>query len=1002
MNSPLRRLSSRSRVLVAVVLLTASVVAARAIAMRVRDRHAPVGVARTAPRVPAPIHTRPVRFERAVFRHLPAVATSSADADGRALAALVGARSPSAPDVVSAPRSRRASRAETGYFPAKVEAGPSVDVARPVAPRSIQVLAVPVPAAVSRRDPAAWRVLPTGRADVLSDGTGVLPPAANDSARTVPLVVRLPANAPAGRTMVATTEFAAPTATIAVKVNLVVTRVRRADVRLIRNTLAVRASDRIVVAAMVTNRGNATDTLVVDAELPVGWTASRSPRTLVLRAGQQVVVDLPVEIPRTADATHTYLSVRAQADGELLARSTADVEVLDSRVPHDRGPVLTSALATSAGGAAGSSPVAGFDLSGQYNDHTTVRGRAAFAFDRAHTDTRAIGRVGVLLGQAFLAASSNDWQATAGATGQAFSPSTGINAYGVGVSGGATLGRWTTGLLAAAPAAGASGQLLGAQLGYDLHAGTIVASATDFDERGIYQRSLHAVGVDYAAPTLFDTKLDAGLAWRQFGGGSAVGWSAGATRSTRQDYLTFSAMHTPGGTQAYSQATDQVAVSGMRRLTDRISVQAGYANSTDANAAFSRLATRSLSGGTSLLLSPMHSVSVDVTNNQFDAAGTGLGFGTGQTVARVTLHSRFQSFFTELGGSIGQTHRSVSIGATSVDQPAVGQFGLAGSASWVGSRGNFSTSVIYDHSGLGAGQFPNALALSASVTGLVVSGRKGVPTFDVSAQRYEWFGSRPGATIIRVGAGVPVGDGYRLVVDVERNPFLEVNGSSTPTVMAVKIERAFSLPFGSQGAKSTGSVYEDLNGDGVRDDNEPPLSGVMIRRGGEVTTTDSHGHFKLYQADSRQPSIDGTSLPIGLVPGATTVDGRQISLAVLPTSALEISLVPEADELGRKPHTVNYSSVVIVAKDSAGVVWTVQADSAGHARLDALPSGRYTVTADLTGLDEQLRVVGPAPVVEIHAGGTVPPVTLPIAPKTVKMFNARGSEIVPLAKEPTK
>ena len=996
MTLPLRIRSRGSRTALALLALVASVLAARSVRTWMSGRR-PAGHPAAPAAVARALQVRPVRFDRARERR-PAVATP-ADADVQALAALVGSRSTSAP--TGAPRARRSRRPGAEYFPATVRIGTPMTLERPVAPRSIEVLAVPVPAAVPATDSAAWRVLPTGRADVLSDGSGILPPVGHDSARAVPLVVRLPANAPSGRTMVATTEFAGPDATIAVKVNLVVTRVRRADVRLIRNAVAVRPADRLEVAAMVTNRGNAIDTLTVDAELPSGWEHG-SPRTLILRPGQQTVVKLAVAVPRSADATHTYLSVQAHADGTLLAESTADVEVLDSRTPHDRGPVLTSALATSAGSPAGSSPVAGFDLAGQYNDHTTVRGRAAFAFDRAHTDARAIGRVGMLLGQAFLSASSTHWQATAGATGRAFSQTTGINAYGVGLAGGTTLGRWTTDVLAAAPAAGANGQLLGGQLGYDLHGGTVTASATDFDEKGISTRSLHAYGVDYTAPTLFDIKVSAGMAWRQFTGGSAIGWSAGAVRATKRDYLTIAALHTPGGTQAYAQATDQVAVSGMRRVSDRVSLQAGYANSSDSNAAFSSLASRSWSAGGSVLLSPAHSVSVDITHNRFDAAGVALGFGTGQTSARLTLHSRFKSFFTELGGSVGQTQRSISIGSTSVDRPPVGQFGLAGSASWTSSRGNFNTSVGYDHSGLGAGLFPNALAIGASVTGLVVSSRKWVPTFDVSAQRYEWFGSRPGATIIRVGAAVPVGDGYRVVADVERNPFLEVNGSSTPTVLAVKIERAFTLPFGTQGAKATGTVFEDLNGNGVRDAGEPPLAGVMVRRGGEVTTSDSRGRFKLYQTDNRPAAIDGTSLPMGLVPGSSSTDGRQVSLAVVPTSTLDVSLAPQSDELGRKPHTTNFSAVVVIAKDSAGVVWTIQADSAGHARLDALPSGRYTITADLTGLDEQLRVVGPAPVVEIRAGGTVPPVTLPIAPKTVKMFNARGSEIVPLAKEPTK
>lgn len=194
-------------------------------------------------------------------------------------------------------------------------------------------------------------------------------------------------------------------------------------------------------------------------------------------------------------------------------------------------------------------------------------------------------------------------------------------------------------------------------------------------------------------------------------------------------------------------------------------------------------------------------------------------------------------------------------------------------------------------------------------------------------------------------------------------------------------------------------VYEDLNGNGIRDRSEPALAGVTIRRGGEVTSTDEKGRFDLYQEDSRPAAIDATSLPLGMVPGAVTQTSRELELAVMPTAAVVVDLAPVADELGRTPTTKDLSPAVIVATDSTGIVWTIQADSTGHARLDALPPGRYTITADFSAIEERLRIIGSAPVVEVRAGTAIPPIRLPFGLRTVKMFNLRSTPL-PLAKEP--
>ncbi|MFI5234558.1 MAG: hypothetical protein ACHQXA_02500 [Gemmatimonadales bacterium] len=869
-----------------------------------------------------------------------------------------------------------------------------------MAPHSVEVITVAVPHDVAPTDTVPWRVLPTGRAELLSDREGTLLPATRDSERSVIIIARLPAGAPAGPTQVATAEFDGRDATITVGVNLLVTRIRRADIRLIRASLAVRPTDRAELSVLIANRGNAIDTLNLDATLPAGWRLIGQPQPLILRPGQQQTVRLMASVPRDAQPTHTYAVLTARASGTALADATADIDVLDRRDQSGHGgPVLTASIASSVGDSDVSAPVAALDLSGNYSESTTLSGRAAFAADRANANIQAVGRVGVYFGQAYLSATNPHWQATVGGTGRQFSPTTGLNAYGVGFSGSATRDHWSAGLMAAEPTAGASGQLVGAQFGYQLPAGNVSATATDFRETGIYSRSLQAAGLDYTFTPILSTRLSGGLAWRQYAGGDGLGWSLGANRSTPNDYLTLLATHTPGGTQAYAQATDQVAASAMQRLSDRFAVHAGYSHSSDQNVTFSTLANQSLSAGSDFKLAQAQTLDLDLSSNQFDATSTGLGFGSRDVTAKAALRSQFHSYSTDLSVSAGQVQRSTTLGPLSVNGPAALRLGAAATVGWVSSRGRFTATGTYDYSGPGAGFYPQILQVGLSASGLVLSRNPKVPTLEASVQRYEWFGTRPGATVARVGAAAQLGDAYRLVVDVERNPFLRANSASTPVVAAFKIERSFGLPFSHRTTSAQGLVYEDLNGNGLRDAGEPALPGVMIRRGGEVTTTDEKGRFDLYQSDARAASIDATSLPLGLVPGAITTVGHELVLGVLPTAAVEITLTPKVDELGRRPSSTNLAAAVIIARDSAGAVWTIQADSAGHARLDALPPGRYTISADFSGFDERLRVLGPAPVVEVRAGSPVPPVELPFGLMTVKMFNARNGPPTPLAKE---
>jgi hypothetical protein len=882
---------------------------------------------------------------------------------------------------------------------AHVQVAPAV-VARPSAPKSVQVVTVGVPKALPPTDTVSWRVEPSGRTDVLSPGSGVLPPAP-DSDRNVVIVTRIPAGTPAGAVRVATAEFDGSAASVDVPVLLTVTRVRRAEVRLVRSMYAAHAGDRINVDVQVVNRGNAPDTLALQAVLPRGWKVAGRPRTVVLRPGQQRNETLQVEVPRDIGATRSFIQVAARADTTQLAGAIADVEVLDRTPAGRNGPVLTAAMANAVGDSLGRTPVVSLDLYGSYDEHTLVSGHLARALDPNDVNNQALGRVGMYLGQAYLSAGSSHWQATVGAAGRQFSPATGSGAFGVGFSGSVDVQQWHTALLAAAPAGGASGQLLGGEVGYRTASGTVTAHATDFQENGTFTRDLRAAGLSFQSTPILGARLLADAAWRDYSAGSGFGWALGADRQTRHDYFSVQAIHTPGGTAAYATATDQLTAVGSRQLSERVAVHGGYASSNDQNATFSRLATQSLSAGSSFLVTPISTLSFDVTSTSFTANGALLGLGSKDVSGRASYRTRIRRFDTELSLTAGQVQRTRTFSGITATDPWATRATLAGALGWQTGRGRFSASASYGYAGTGSGYLPNALQVGVAASGLAISHNPKIPTLQASVQRFEWFGARSGATVMRVGTLIPIGDAYRLTVDVERNPFLHPDRAGVPIVAAIKLERSLVLPFSHRSVAERGYVFEDLNGNGARDPQEPAMEGVVVRRGGDVAVTDKNGEFRYYTKSPNPVAVDATSLAMGVVPGQVTPASAQgpVNLAVVPTGSLEIDVVPTADQLGRLPTSKDLSPVIVVATDDRGTQWTAQADTAGHARLDALPPGRYTITADLSGLSERLRVIGAPPVVAIKAGEPLPAVRIPVGPNPVKMFNAVPGKPSSLARE---
>ena len=204
----------------------------------------------------------------------------------------------------------------------------------------------------------------------------------------------------------------------------------------------------------------------------------------------------------------------------------------------------------------------------------------------------------------------------------------------------------------------------------------------------------------------------------------------------------------------------------------------------------------------------------------------------------------------------------------------------------------------------------------------------------------------------------------------------------------MRLERGFTLGWAARHAMTRGSVFEDRNGNGVRDSDEPGLAGVMVRRGTESAVTDNEGRFAFVGTDRIPTEVDATSLPQGVVaPLVRPGEGNQaLALGVVPTGAIEVHLVPQADELGRRPESA-LKTIGVIARDSHGAEWYLRADSLGVVRFDALPPDRYTFSADFAGTTERLRQLGDPVILDVRPGTNLPPLEIKFAIRAARLFN---------------
>lgn len=827
-------------------------------------------------------------------------------------------------------------------------------VVREADPRGFVVVAVPVPTQL-RGGPVAYQVSTAPSVSLLSARSGVV--AANGPA-SVLLTFGVPADAAAGPLEAARTTFSSEgkIVTVAVPVTLEISRVREVRLDAPPTVTGLYPGARPEVTLRLTNAGNLPDTVVVETDAPDGWEMGDGDVRMVLPVGRPQPVTLRLDVPETTGIGDFFLNVRVRdpASPDSLAGAVVRMNVGErSAVLAMPGASVRAALALVGGtGRESGGSALQLDAQGPLAGGWSIDGRATIlAGPSTTTAVRGLARVGTYVTSPTVRLWSASSSLTAGNVQFPGGELTGATAYGRGFSAQhrtGSLGSFD--LMAARAQIGAAedeGLLMGVRHSAEWRGfGLSTTAATLEAERG----RLDAFGADLTTPTLATNSAELGLAWRDHGEGAGLGWRAAARHSREDRHLEVHAMHAPGGSRAFAVARDRFGGAASLRILPRWSMGGDFLVSRDENTVLSAVESRSWSIFQQLSPRPMTTLRLELRSGGFEGRGDAVAFGTEELALNAGMSSLRGAWFYSLNGSLARLVRSV-------DQEPLGhvvnrgaQIGTSATAGWAGTEGRVQLELRHQRTDPGMGYLAQQLTLGLSADRIRASVAELPVTLNGSVLHTSWGGGGSGATVIRGGAAVPLTDDMEAGVGFERNPFFRTASGAASWVFSVRLERRATLPRFGLGS-SDGFVFQDLDGDGRKDEGEPGMPNVSVRRGGLIARTDAAGAYRFAQPAEGEVLLDVGTLPVGWLLGS---EGGGADIAVVPTSTvrIDLELVPSPIFAIRPP---DLGSVDVLLVDRAGREWLGRRAGEGAVFFDALPAGEYTLLVDASRANEQLR-----------------------------------------------
>jgi hypothetical protein len=887
------------------------------------------------------------------------------------------------------------------------------------APRSIHLVRVAAPVTLGARDSIAYTVHRAPGAVVGGPSAGVL--VGNDS--RVTLSVSVPSKALAGALRLAEVRFHVPTRsdalraeTVVAPVEVMVAPVRAISVTPAAPTMHAMPGKRTAVRVVIANGGNVEDTVSLSLTLPVDWRGRvQQSARIVLAPGETVTRDIEVTVPRDhqAGASSVQLYAARLKDDATSSDTTPrtlslPVEVLSASRGGAFGPVL--GLSYNAVQQPGQAYLDswGFTLTGPISSRVNV---SAAWTQRAVGGAPGLSRIGG--GQAFptIAFIHPKWRVDAGNASADFGDMAGLTRDGRGVS--ATMGdtTWQLSALAArpftlgiAPSSNETqefnrslivqyGGVLAGLRARALRGGVVyTASASHLRDPLITRAQLDAFAL--GAERVADAGMDARgeLAYRRWNSGSGVGAAAElGNRTTRSDWR-LRATHAPGGSRAFARAQTDITMTGGQGLgalrfgylgwyasdegergvvqqTSGIGVMPQFRLGQSSSLGFEARVGSSRSGDASVRLSTLSQIA-----GLFGSTRVGV-----LTASASATYTQLQRDFSYFDSRLPREHEDQLFWSTQLLWPT--SIGTIDLYSAVQRRAGASV--------LGDGQHDMALRAEQIA----------VPFMDkrlyvnAAVGRTVSFGTGSEVLTQRVGLASVLPFQTYIRVDFERNPAFALNGARGWTT-ALRVERNFGAPAFLRGGRGMGVVFEDLNGNGVRDQSERGLAGVLVRIGGEVLVTDRDGSYRLTRVGAGIPELDERSLPFGLMRApqvgratAGALRDGSLDIPVVPVGAVEVMLEIVRDSMVDGT-ALSLAGVTVAAVDEAGRRHLATLLPDGRAVFDALPPGVYRIDVDGSAAREPLSVQGVSPTVRLDGQRARQTVRVLVGPRRVRVFRA--------------
>jgi len=864
-------------------------------------------------------------------------------------------------------------------------------VAASGAPRSFQVVSIPIPDAFAHVVKLEVEIVPYGEFVVLGPRTRAL----SGSGRSrIGVTIGIPASALAGRLVAAQARFSSPgSATLVVPIEIDVSLVRQIVLRPGSGAINGQAGSDVIVPFEIVNSGNARETVQAELTLPSGW-ASRElhQAPIVIGPGETVKRRVRLAIPTLSSTGSSFVRIDLRNHDEIFGSETMTIEVFNSgSIGRQAGPLVTSGFSHAAD--ENGRPNSLFTLSavGALYDSVRIDARMSQGSALGGAASNAFAHLGTFQSSASVVLSAPSGKLSLGNTGTSFSDLTGLYPYGQGALLHLQNAKWdllSLGALSIAPAGSTERKpMVGLRSGRHFGNAHLSTSISHLADAGLSPRRLDAFGVGAAVPSIFGSTFKAEIAERRFQDGSGLGWSSEMVRTNADNSEQLRVTHAPGGSDAFARATNELVANVSERLTSRATVSASAWRTTDATSVFSGLKSNGYSVRPQYTLRGSTTIAVEMRSYLFDAtsrptaSSAGGGFGSREQQLGFSISSYVRQYHLNSSAYLGNVTRTVSPVGQAMLRSRTPRNYWTTNAGWSGVGGVVELQTRIEQT-RDAGGFVNQQSMIGVRGEQVVLPWFGGIRGEGELQRVNGFGNETSA-IMRAGLAIPLINGFALKVDVERSSIFHSVSGRVPWIFGARFEHSMMVPM-LRTPGTSGYVYEDLNGNQRRDHGEPGVAGTLVRRGSETAVADPSGKYRVGGDPTKPVRIDEASLPDGWTPsGAARGD---LSVTLSTSAEVELIVAPRS---GISAVQVDLSKAHVIARDGAGREWGARMTGPTTATFEALPVGTYKLEFDLSELSEPLVPRAPIPLLVV-SGKESKSITVTLDPRPIRMWKNSG------------